>query len=82
MENPNVIVAFSPKHAPEMMTKRHIDAFDVRRILKTGTVETIDIGREETWNVRGKDSEGRTVIVVCVVYEELVRVKVVTAFPR
>lgn len=81
--NPRAVVAYT-RHAEEQMTKRQIDRLDVRRVLETGTVEAIDTrpGGDETWNVRGRDLDGRELIVVCVVFEDLIRVKIVTAFPR
>lgn len=64
------------------MIERQVDRMDVRRILETGTVETVDLRSEEVWNVRGKDLDERTLVVACVVYEDLIRIKIVTVFPR
>jgi hypothetical protein len=81
--NPKAQVAYT-RHAEEQMMKRQIDRMDVRRVLETGTVEAIDLrpGGDETWNVRGRDLDGRDLIVVCAVFEDLIKVKIVTAFPR
>jgi Domain of unknown function (DUF4258) len=64
------------------LPERKIARIDVQKALKTGFVSGIDMSKgEETWNVDGKDLDDRRICVVVVVYDELIRIKIITAFP-
>jgi hypothetical protein len=85
------LVANDPKarfvfrdHAKAQMAlpERKISRADVEKVLRTGFVSGLDMSKgEETWNVDGRDLDDRRICAVVVVDDEMIRIKVITAFP-
>ena len=68
-------------HALKEMSNDGITKDDIKKVLRTGTVCRAEpFSFEERWNCRGKDLDDRKIEVVVVVQEELIKVKVVTAW--
>jgi hypothetical protein len=60
-----------------------ISKLDVLYVLRRCPVVRAEPGiRDETWNVRGKDTDERTLEIVVVVNEDNLTIKVVTAWKR
>lgn len=52
-------------------------------MLKTGFVARVEMNKgEETWNVRGTDLDERDLEIVIVAYDEVIRIKVISAWER
>lgn len=68
------------KHALERMAERDITDPDVVSALTNGQVTLVEYKTDFVWRVRGKDIDGRSLQVEVAVYEDEVRVKVITAF--
>lgn len=68
-------------HAEARMRERGITRLDVRAVLQRGAVVRVEIPRlEETWNVRGRDGDGRPLEVVVAARDEALIVTVITAW--
>lgn len=68
------------RHAPERMRERGITAPDVQHVLMNGHVELVERKTDDVWRVKGKDLDGRTLIVACVVFGDTIAIRVVTVF--
>lgn len=68
------------RHALEQMASRGIVAAAVRFVLIHGQVTLHETKRNSLWRVEGRDIDGRRIRVIVSVFEEMVRIKVVTAF--
>lgn len=68
------------KHALEMMIERHISAPDIEHLMNTGQVTLEERKRDILWRVSGTDLDGNVLEAVVAVYEDLIEIKVVTAF--
>lgn len=79
---PGVLISYTD-HALERMAERGISRLDVRHVLKTGFVARVEMNKgEETWNVRGTDLDERDLEIVIVAYDEVIRIKVISAWER
>lgn len=69
------------RHALDEMRKDNITKPDVEFMLRSCRVNCVEQNRfEETWNVYGRDADGRAVQAVVVAYEEEVLIKIITAW--
>jgi hypothetical protein len=77
-------VSFSyRKHALEEMAKDDIVRIDVENMLRRCKVTLVEETKGETaWRAEGKDTEGRSLTAVVVAYEDLIKVKIVTAWAK
>jgi hypothetical protein len=68
------------KHALERMAKRGIHAQDVVNALITGQVLFHEIKEDTLYRVNGRDLNGQRLQVQIAVFEDIITIKVVTAF--
>ncbi|KAI93623.1 hypothetical protein T281_15530 [Rhodomicrobium udaipurense JA643] len=77
---PGISLAFS-RHAEDEMRKDGIVKLDIANMLKRCMVTKIEDCRDETsWRAEGKDNDGRKIAAEVVVYEDRIRIKIVTAW--
>jgi hypothetical protein len=67
-------------HALSEMRKDQATKLDIEYALKRGAVVRVEWNREEVWNVRGSDADGRAFEIVVVAYETEIRIKLITAW--
>ena len=69
-------------HAPTEMANENppVTEGDIQHALQNGTVLLEEYGRDTRWRVRGKDLDGRSIIIIVAVYEDDNAIKVVTVF--
>ncbi|WP_299436760.1 DUF4258 domain-containing protein [uncultured Rhodospira sp.] len=68
-------------HAEARMRERDISRLDVRTVLQRGAVVRVEQPRfEVTWNVRGRDGDGRPLEIVVVARDDALFVTVITAW--
>jgi hypothetical protein len=71
------------KHALEEMAKDHIVRIDVENMLRGCKVTLVEETKGElTWRAEGRDTEGRSLTAVVVAYEDLIKVKIITAWAK
>ena len=69
------------EHALDEMAKDGITILDVRSMLRRCSVVRVEQNRfEETWNAEGSDTDGKRMTVVVVANEDMIAIKVVTAW--
>ena len=76
---------FFTKHAEIERKKDGIEKIEIINMLGRCTVTLIETNKEsgeEEWRAEGTDSDGRRIAAVVVVYEDVVEVKVVTAWAK
>jgi hypothetical protein len=74
---------FFKYHAEDERKKDDIAKIDVVNMLGRCTISLIETNREngeEEWRAEGTDSDGRKIVAVVVVYEDVAEVKVVTTW--
>ena len=74
---------FFTKHAEIERTKDGIEKIEIVNMLGRCTISLIETNRkngDEEWRAEGSDSDGRKITAVVVVYDDVVEVKVVTAW--
>ncbi|MBK1663989.1 hypothetical protein CKO38_01910 [Rhodospirillum rubrum] len=80
--NPGTLWEFRA-HAQDEMRKDGITKPDVQTVLRRSAVVKVEQARfEETWLVHGKDCDERTLEIVVVAYEDVLRIKIITAWTR
>lgn len=77
--NPRTSIRFT-KHAEDELRKDSIAKIDVLNMLTRCQVTLVETIQEETWRAEGTDSDGRPITAVVVVYEDVLKVKVVTGW--
>jgi hypothetical protein len=77
--NPNCNWEYT-EHALERMKERGITAADVEQVLINGHVILEERKKDILWRIRGRDIDGRAIQVVAAVYEDSIKIKVVTVF--
>jgi uncharacterized protein DUF4258 len=68
------------KHAIEQMRERGIVAEDVKHALTTGQIMFHELKQDVLYRVDGTDLDGHRLQVQVAIYEEIVSIKVITAF--
>lgn len=71
-------------HALDEMRNDGIERTDVEFVLRRGIVARVEPHPRdgERWNVRGRDTDGRELEVVIALLEEVITIKVITAWAR
>jgi Domain of unknown function (DUF4258) len=77
--SPNCRIDWS-RHALEQMKERSILASDVINALMKGQVILEELKADVLWRVEGRDLDSAPLRVVVAVYEEAIKIKVVTTF--
>lgn len=68
-------------HAQEEMRKDQLLKPDVESVLRRCPVVRVEMNSgEESWNVRGRDTDGRMIEVVVVAYEDDLRIKILSTW--
>jgi hypothetical protein len=67
-------------HALEEMAADEIIQADVHHVLINGQVTLVEQKRDELWRVEGRNVDGRRITVIAAVYEQEIRIKVVTVW--
>ena len=71
------------KHAEDEMANDKVYKIDVENMLRRCRVTLVEEKKSETtWRAEGKDTEGRSIAAVVVAYEDLIKVKIVTAWAK
>jgi len=70
------------KHALVEMEKDDIAKIDIVNLLKRCIVTLIEYRKEEHWRAEGKDINGRRIEVVLVLYENKIKIKIITAWSK
>lgn len=69
------------RHALDEMRADQVSKLDVHYVLKRCPVVRVEQNRmEETWNVRGRDADGRMIEIVLVAYERELKIKIITVW--
>jgi hypothetical protein len=69
------------KHVEARMAERNIAASAIKRVLTIGQVTLEETAKKDIcWRVEGTDLDGRRIEVVVAVYEEAIKIKVITVF--
>lgn len=68
------------RHAAEQMAARGILITDVQFALTVGHVELVERKADDVWRVRGRDLDGNALMVACVVFEDTIAIRIITAF--
>jgi hypothetical protein len=78
--NTKVRLVFSD-HSLEEMAKDNISQLSIRSMLRRCSVVRVEQNRfQETLEAKGTDVAGNQITVVVVVYEDVIKIKVVTAW--
>ena len=68
-------------HALDEMKADKIVRIDVENMLRRCRVTLVETKKgEETWRAEGTDNNGRGITAVVVAYEDVIRVKIITAW--
>ena len=78
--NPACRVRYT-RHSELEMLDDDVTESDVDHVLTNGHVTLIETNKPEiTWRVEGRDIDGRHLHVLAVVYEDEIKIKVITVF--
>ena len=71
------------RHALERMSEWNITATAIRYILTRGQVTLEETAKRDIlWRVEGADVDGRRITGVVAVYDQAIKIKVITVFAR
>jgi hypothetical protein len=76
---------FFTKHAEIERQNDGIEKIEIVNMLGRCTVTLVETNKdngEEEWRAEGRDSDGRRIVAVVVVYEDVAEVKVVTTWAK
>jgi hypothetical protein len=68
------------RHCELRMAERGIAVPAVLRVLDLGRVAWVEQKQDVVWHVEGRDIDGRRLRVVVAVFEDLIKIKVITTF--